>query len=169
MHNCHTNPLPKTASLNRVWVANCIHNKVWGCAEIFPNRLLCPRIQSCFKDFVVFKYSRLPTTRTFQGNWKSFELSGVRGFELLGVYCTLLKFCLIRVKPSAIRLYKNHAPFHMNAFMQFCFISLMYRSDRFPALNSLIQRINVRKRRDSIILASVISICIILMLIYALG
>ena len=40
---------------------------------------------------------------------------------------------------------------------------------RFPALNSLIQRINVRKRRDSIILASVISICIILMLIYALG
>lgn len=42
-------------------------------------------------------------------------------------------------------------------------------TNRFPALNSLIQRINVRKRRDSIILASVISICLILMLIYALG
>lgn len=42
-------------------------------------------------------------------------------------------------------------------------------TNRFPVLNSLIQRINIRKRRDSIILASVISICIILMLIYALG
>lgn len=48
-------------------------------------------------------------------------------------------------------------------------LSLTSFSARFPALNSLIQRINVRKRRDSIILASVISICIILMLIYALG
>ena len=47
--------------------------------------------------------------------------------------------------------------------------SLMHFLDRFPALNSLIQRINVRKRRDAIILASVISICLILMLIYALG
>lgn len=51
----------------------------------------------------------------------------------------------------------------------FTLLSLTSFLARFPALNSLIQRINVRKRRDSIILASVISICIILMLIYALG
>ncbi|GLH01696.1 hypothetical protein R5R35_012662 [Gryllus longicercus] len=40
-------------------------------------------------------------------------------------------------------------------------------SNRFPVLNSLIQRINFRKRRDSIILGLVISICTILILMYA--
>ncbi|XP_035227050.1 Golgi SNAP receptor complex member 1-like [Stegodyphus dumicola] len=38
--------------------------------------------------------------------------------------------------------------------------------NRFPVINSIIQRINLRKRRDSIILAIVISICLILFLIY---
>ncbi|XP_029651053.1 Golgi SNAP receptor complex member 1 isoform X2 [Octopus sinensis] len=41
-------------------------------------------------------------------------------------------------------------------------------ANRFPAINSLMQRVNIRKRRDSIILASVISGCIILMILYAL-
>lgn len=39
--------------------------------------------------------------------------------------------------------------------------------DRFPAVNSLIQRINLRKRRDSLILGSVIGVCTILLLLYA--
>ncbi|XP_032227130.1 Golgi SNAP receptor complex member 1 isoform X2 [Nematostella vectensis] len=39
---------------------------------------------------------------------------------------------------------------------------------RFPALNNLMQKINLRKRRDSIILACVIALCTILMLIFAL-
>ncbi|TRZ24333.1 hypothetical protein HGM15179_002781 [Zosterops borbonicus] len=39
--------------------------------------------------------------------------------------------------------------------------------DRFPAVNSLIQRINLRKRRDSLILGGVIGICTILLLLYA--
>lgn len=38
--------------------------------------------------------------------------------------------------------------------------------NRFPVINSIIQRINLRKRRDSIILAIVISICLILIIIY---
>ncbi|XP_054722960.1 Golgi SNAP receptor complex member 1-like isoform X1 [Uloborus diversus] len=38
--------------------------------------------------------------------------------------------------------------------------------NRFPVINSIIQRINLRKRRDSIILAIVISICLILFIIY---
>uniref|UniRef100_A0A670KI61 Golgi SNAP receptor complex member 1 n=1 Tax=Podarcis muralis TaxID=64176 RepID=A0A670KI61_PODMU len=40
-------------------------------------------------------------------------------------------------------------------------------ANRFPAVNSLIQRINFRKRRDSLILGGVIGICTILLLLYA--
>lgn len=39
-------------------------------------------------------------------------------------------------------------------------------SNRFPVLNSLIQRINFRKRRDTIIIGLVVSACTILMLVY---
>lgn len=39
-------------------------------------------------------------------------------------------------------------------------------SDRFPAINSLIQKINLRKRRDSLILGGVIGVCTILLLLY---
>eukprot|EP00048_Salpingoeca_helianthica_P024128 m.29905 g.29905 ORF g.29905 m.29905 type:complete len:222 (+) comp9202_c0_seq2:82-747(+) len=37
---------------------------------------------------------------------------------------------------------------------------------RFPAVNSLMQKINLRKRRDAIILACVIAACIILLFLY---
>ncbi|XP_034759211.2 Golgi SNAP receptor complex member 1 isoform X2 [Acipenser ruthenus] len=40
-------------------------------------------------------------------------------------------------------------------------------ANRFPAINSLIQRVNLRKRRDSLILGGVIGICTILLLLYA--
>lgn len=40
-------------------------------------------------------------------------------------------------------------------------------SNRFPAINSLIQRINLRKRRDSVILGIVVGTCTLLMLLYA--
>uniref|UniRef100_A0A8D0C6D6 Golgi SNAP receptor complex member 1 n=1 Tax=Scleropages formosus TaxID=113540 RepID=A0A8D0C6D6_SCLFO len=40
-------------------------------------------------------------------------------------------------------------------------------ANRFPAVNSLIQRINLRKRRDSFVLGGVIGICTILLLLYA--
>ncbi|XP_063964940.1 Golgi SNAP receptor complex member 1-like isoform X1 [Lytechinus pictus] len=40
-------------------------------------------------------------------------------------------------------------------------------ANRFPILNSLIQRINLRKRRDSLILGGVIAVCIVLLLWYA--
>uniref|UniRef100_A0A8C5H5S3 Golgi SNAP receptor complex member 1 n=1 Tax=Gouania willdenowi TaxID=441366 RepID=A0A8C5H5S3_GOUWI len=40
-------------------------------------------------------------------------------------------------------------------------------ANRFPTINNLIQRINLRKRRDSLILGSVIGICTILLLLYA--
>ncbi|KAJ8956338.1 hypothetical protein NQ318_015076 [Aromia moschata] len=39
-------------------------------------------------------------------------------------------------------------------------------SNRYPMISSLIQRINVRKRRDSIIIGLVVSLCTILMLVY---
>ncbi|KAL1467000.1 hypothetical protein MTO96_005868 [Rhipicephalus appendiculatus] len=38
--------------------------------------------------------------------------------------------------------------------------------DRFPMINSLVQRINLRKRRDSIILGLVIGTCTVLLLLY---
>lgn len=40
-------------------------------------------------------------------------------------------------------------------------------ANRFPVLNSLIQRINIRKRRDTLIIGGVIAVCIILLLLYA--
>uniref|UniRef100_A0A4W3IJC4 Golgi SNAP receptor complex member 1 n=1 Tax=Callorhinchus milii TaxID=7868 RepID=A0A4W3IJC4_CALMI len=40
-------------------------------------------------------------------------------------------------------------------------------ANRFPAINSLVQRINLRKRRDTLILGAVIGICTILLLLYA--
>ncbi|XP_035691114.1 Golgi SNAP receptor complex member 1-like isoform X1 [Branchiostoma floridae] len=38
---------------------------------------------------------------------------------------------------------------------------------RFPVINNLFQKINLRKRRDSIILGTVIGVCVILLLLYA--
>ncbi|XP_065088518.1 Golgi SNAP receptor complex member 1 [Ochlerotatus camptorhynchus] len=40
-------------------------------------------------------------------------------------------------------------------------------SNRFPMISSLIQRINIRKRRESLILGGVIGVCTILLLLYA--
>ncbi|XP_050087472.1 Golgi SNAP receptor complex member 1 [Anopheles aquasalis] len=40
-------------------------------------------------------------------------------------------------------------------------------SNRFPMISSLIQRINIRKRRESLILGAVIAVCTILLLLYA--
>ncbi|XP_042298472.1 Golgi SNAP receptor complex member 1 isoform X2 [Sceloporus undulatus] len=40
-------------------------------------------------------------------------------------------------------------------------------ANRFPGVNNLIQRINLRKRRDTLILGGVIGICTILLLLYA--
>lgn len=40
-------------------------------------------------------------------------------------------------------------------------------SNRFPAVNGLLQRINLRKRRDSVILGLVVGVCTFLMLLYA--
>ncbi|KAF7656782.1 hypothetical protein LDENG_00036290 [Lucifuga dentata] len=39
-------------------------------------------------------------------------------------------------------------------------------ANRFPAINSLVQKINLRKRRDSLILGAVIGVCTILLLLY---
>ncbi|KAG5672463.1 hypothetical protein PVAND_002590 [Polypedilum vanderplanki] len=40
-------------------------------------------------------------------------------------------------------------------------------ANNFPRINSLVQRINIKKKRDSLIIASVIAACTILMLLYA--
>lgn len=45
--------------------------------------------------------------------------------------------------------------------------SMNSMANRFPVLNSLMQRINLRKRRDSLILGGVIAVCIVLLLWYA--
>ncbi|CAK6957175.1 Golgi SNAP receptor complex member 1-like [Scomber scombrus] len=39
-------------------------------------------------------------------------------------------------------------------------------ANRFPAINNLVQKINLRKRRDSLILGGVIGVCTILLLLY---
>ncbi|XP_005176447.1 Golgi SNAP receptor complex member 1 [Musca domestica] len=40
-------------------------------------------------------------------------------------------------------------------------------SNRFPLISSLIQRINIKKKRDALILGAVIGFCVILLIIYA--
>jgi len=40
-------------------------------------------------------------------------------------------------------------------------------SSRFPLINSLVQRINFRRRRDAVILGSVIGVCILLLILYS--
>ncbi|KAL8559880.1 Golgi SNAP receptor complex member 1 [Nucella lapillus] len=40
-------------------------------------------------------------------------------------------------------------------------------ANRFPVINSLVQRITLRKRRDSLILGGVIAVCLILLILYA--
>lgn len=41
-------------------------------------------------------------------------------------------------------------------------------TNRFPLINSLVQKINLRKRRDSLILGGVIAVCVIVLLVLAL-
>eukprot|EP00118_Oscarella_pearsei_P004023 m.16703 g.16703 ORF g.16703 m.16703 type:complete len:244 (+) comp27074_c0_seq2:479-1210(+) len=40
-------------------------------------------------------------------------------------------------------------------------------TNRFPIINSLVQRIGVKKRKDSLILGGVIAVCLILLILYA--
>jgi Golgi SNAP receptor complex protein 1 len=40
-------------------------------------------------------------------------------------------------------------------------------TSRFPLVNSLVQRVQVKKKKDSLILGGVIATCIILLLLYA--
>lgn len=40
-------------------------------------------------------------------------------------------------------------------------------SSRFPLINGLIQRINFRRRRDAVILGSVIGFCTLLLILYS--
>jgi len=40
-------------------------------------------------------------------------------------------------------------------------------ANRFPVINSLVQRVNLRKRRDSIIIGLVVALCLILLIMYA--
>ena len=42
-------------------------------------------------------------------------------------------------------------------------------SNRFPLINNLVQKINLRKRRDTIIIGSVIGLCLVFLLWYWLG
>jgi len=42
-------------------------------------------------------------------------------------------------------------------------------SDRFPVINSLMQKINLRKRRDAIVVGLVAAGCIIVLLWYAVS
>ena len=41
-------------------------------------------------------------------------------------------------------------------------------STKFPIMNTLINKISLRKRRDSLIMGVVVSVCLILILIYSL-
>jgi Golgi SNAP receptor complex protein 1 len=40
-------------------------------------------------------------------------------------------------------------------------------SNRFPVINSLVQKINMRKKRDSIIIGAVVGLCLVFILWFA--
>lgn len=45
-------------------------------------------------------------------------------------------------------------------------VNTPYLTDRFPMIGSVIHRINIRKRKDSIVLGSLIGFCTFLLLLY---
>ena len=55
----------------------------------------------------------------------------------------------------------------MAQYMYMSVVSPWIASDRFPLINSVVQKINLRKRRDSLILGGVIAVCIIVLLLLA--
>ena len=59
------------------------------------------------------------------------------------------------------------APHFSHGFVH-CIPYIFHVTDRFPVINSLIVRINVRKRRDTLILGGVIAVCLILLIWYTL-
>ncbi|XP_072445869.1 Golgi SNAP receptor complex member 1 isoform X1 [Chiloscyllium punctatum] len=75
----------------------------------------------------------------------------------------MLKSIQSKVNSLASILFKH---FVLNS-STLCQDSLTTIPDRFPAINNLVQRINLRKRRDTLILGGVIGICTILLLLYA--
>ena len=42
-------------------------------------------------------------------------------------------------------------------------------ANRFPLINSLVQKINLKKRKDSVILGAVIGVCLLFMLWWVFG
>ena len=54
-------------------------------------------------------------------------------------------------------------------FMYFLQTKLNDISNRFPLINNVVQRISLRKRRDTIIIGSVIGLCLVFLLWYWLG
>ena len=42
-------------------------------------------------------------------------------------------------------------------------------TNRFPIINNLVNKINLRKRRDTIILGGVVGLCLVFIIWYALG
>ena len=60
---------------------------------------------------------------------------------------------------SCFILYSHHSLFFDSTFI--------LHTDRFPMINSLIQRINIKKRKDTIILAVVIGVCLFLLILWA--
>ena len=63
--------------------------------------------------------------------------------------------------------YDESSPKRMQT-SRFCDVSLTRcSSDRFPVINNLIQKTNLKKRRDALILGGVIALCIIVLLLYA--
>ena len=57
--------------------------------------------------------------------------------------------------------------FHCELLRSLTFFSF-YITARFPLINSVVQKINLRKRRDSIILGGVIAVCVVILLLFAL-
>ncbi|KAI3383914.1 hypothetical protein SNEBB_000832 [Seison nebaliae] len=56
---------------------------------------------------------------------------------------------------------------HQKSILSATFQNLMSTAQQFPIINKLTRNINFRKRRDAIIIASIISFCTILLLLYA--
>lgn len=109
----------------------------------FKCEVLPPSCGLMWKRWKGFGYSDLH-------HWGCFDIRGVADARFL--LCLLFTYC----KEGKPGLDLNY----------FSFTQLPRPSDRFPAINSLIQKINLRKRRDSLILGVVIGVCTILLLLY---
>lgn len=123
-------------------------------------------VYCCFETIYKFPMNRSVRLVILCRYW----LLSLKSYESVTVFikCSLLLFLFFSLSTTIMFYITSYCNLDW-CHLPFPCVSLTHHftSDRFPAINNLIQRINLRKRRDSLILGGVIGVCTIILLLYA--